>query len=276
MTEQAARSGPNPVGAFIWYELMTSDADAAARFYGDVVGWQIDARAAPEADMDYRMINRSDGGQNGGVLQLSADMQANGAFPIWLPYFHVADVDAAISAMEADGAKLIMPAVDHEVGRFAMLADPQGVLFYLMKPIPPAGHEDMASDVCAPNTAQRVAWNELSSPDLAATIAFYGKHCGFTFDNTMPMGPAGDYCFIDHHGQTLGGVMQRPGGLDADGPAQWLFYFRVPDVRAARAAIEAGGGTPVMGPHPVPGGDHVVVALDPQGARFGVVGGLGD
>lgn len=272
MTEQSdGQAGPNPIGAFIWYELMTSDADAAARFYGNVVGWEIATEADPNTDFDYRMINRSDGRQNGGMLQLSADMQAGGAVPIWLPYFHVADVDAAILAMEADGAKVLMPPVDHEVGRFAMLADPQGVLFYLMKPIPPAGHEDMASDVFAPNTVQHVSWNELSSPDLGGTLAFYGKHFGFSFDNTMPMGPAGNYHFIDHHGQTLGGVMQR---TEDSGPPRWLMYFRVADVTAAKAAIVEGGGSPIMGPHPVPGGDHVVIALDPQGAVFGVVGSM--
>lgn len=267
----------NPAGAFIWYELMTSDADAAARFYGEVVGWKIADRHDPGAatDMggaDYRMIVRSDGGQAGGVLQLSPAMLEHGAHSIWLPYFHVADVDAAITAMKADGARVIMPAVDHEVGRFAMLSDPQGVVFYLMKPVPPAGFENMASDVFAANIAQHAAWNELASPDLAGSKAFYGKHCGFTFDNVMPMGPAGDYCFIDHHGQQLGGMMQQPEGT---GPAQWLIYFRVPNVNTAKTAIEAGGGQVIMGPHPVPGGDHVVVALDPQGARFGVVGGLG-
>ena len=269
-------SGPNPAGGFIWYELMTSDANAAARFYGEVVGWTIAAEPDPKADMDYRMIVRDDGGHAGGVLQLSPAMQEHGAHTIWLPYFNVADVDATIAAMEADGAHVIMPPVDHEVGRFAMLSDPQGVLFYLMKPLPPTGSENMASDVFAPNTAQHAAWNELASPDLAGTKAFYAKHCGFTFDNVMPMGPAGDYCFIEHHGQQLGGVMPQPEGSQVDiGPAQWLTYFRVPNVTAAKAAIEAGGGQVVMGPHPVPGGDHVVIALDPQGARFGVVGGLG-
>ncbi|GAC1612751.1 MAG: VOC family protein [Novosphingobium sp.] len=270
-TSNVPAKGPNPVGAFIWYELMTSDANAAARFYGNVVGWTIAGQPDPKADMDYRMIGRDDGGNAGGVFQLSPEMQEHGAYPIWLPYFHVADVDAAIAAMEADGAKVLMPAVDHEVGRFAMLSDPQGVVFYLMKPNPPAGMEDMASDVFAPNTAQHVAWNELASPDLAGAKAVYGKHFGFTFDNVMPMGPAGDYCFIEHHGMQLGGIMPR---FEDSAPAQWLMYFRVPDVTQAKAAIEAGGGQVMMGPHEVPGGDHVVVALDPQGARFGVVGAL--
>ena len=270
-SSNVASKAPNPVGAFIWYELMTSDANAAARFYGDVVGWTIAPEADPNTDIDYRMLGRDDGGHAGGMLQLSPEMQHHGAHPIWLPYFHVADVDAAIAAMVADGAHVIMPAVDHEVGRFAMLSDPQGVAFYLMKPIPPSGMAGMASDVFAPNTVQHTAWNELASPDLAGAKTFYGKHCGFEFNETMPMGPMGDYCFIDHGGMRVGAIMQRH---DESMPAQWVMYFRVPNVNTARAAIEAGGGKVTNGPHEVPGGDHVVIALDPQGAKFGVVGAL--
>ena len=52
---------PTP-GAFIWYELMTTDINAAARFYGAVIGWQIPPQPGPGGgDRDYRMIVRSDG-----------------------------------------------------------------------------------------------------------------------------------------------------------------------------------------------------------------------
>jgi predicted enzyme related to lactoylglutathione lyase len=66
----------NPQGSFIWYELMTSDPDGAARFYGAVVGWTIAAHSDPAASgVDYRMIGRADGGNAGGVL---ATMNARG------------------------------------------------------------------------------------------------------------------------------------------------------------------------------------------------------
>ena len=81
-------------GSFIWYELMTSDATAAAKFYGAVVGWKIADRPDPlGGDMDYRMIGRSDGGYNGGVLLLTADMVRHGTRPAWLGYLDVSDVD---------------------------------------------------------------------------------------------------------------------------------------------------------------------------------------
>jgi predicted enzyme related to lactoylglutathione lyase len=103
--------------------------------------------------------------------------------------------------------------------------------------------------------------------------AFFTRHFGFEFNDTMPMGPLGDYCFIDHGGVRLGAIMpNRP----HEPGAGWLHYFGVRSVTAAAAAIEPGGGQVLHGPHPVPGGEWIVVASDPQGARFGIVGPKGD
>ena len=83
---------------FCWYELMTSDADAAAAFYGQVVGWTL-ALPDPQSPLDYRMILRSDGGANGGVLQFTDAMRQGGARPAWVPYLAVAEIDAALMAV---------------------------------------------------------------------------------------------------------------------------------------------------------------------------------
>ena len=57
----------NPLGSFIWYELMTTDADAAAAFYSAVVDWTIEHETNASGDeIDYRHIMRADGhGQPG-------------------------------------------------------------------------------------------------------------------------------------------------------------------------------------------------------------------
>ena len=71
----AGRSGTNPAGDFIWYELMTTDADAAGRFYSAIVpGWKFGSRMP--GDVDYRGIERSDGGNAGGILQLDDSMRS--------------------------------------------------------------------------------------------------------------------------------------------------------------------------------------------------------
>ncbi|MBC2664268.1 VOC family protein [Novosphingobium flavum] len=261
----------NPVGSFIWYELMTTDADAASSFYGAVIGWSVSPKD-PAAPLDYRFIGRADGGMNGGILQLSDDMAAHGARPAWVPYLYVTDVDQAVTAILDDGGKVLMPKNTIPQGSFAMVTDPQGVPFYVMTPAPPPGKPEAKSDVFSVTEPQHVRWNELASPDLEGAKAFYAFHFGFEFNNSMPMGPMGDYCFIDHHGQTLGAIMQQ----QPEQPPLWLPYIGVASTSAARLAIEENGGTVLRGPMEVPGGDWIVIATDPAGAVFGVVGPKGD
>jgi predicted enzyme related to lactoylglutathione lyase len=264
----------NPIGSFVWYELMTPDPDAAAAFYGAVIGWKISAQPSPEAvGVDYRMIVRDDGGMAGGVLKLTDEMIAHKARPWWLPYLYVPDVDTAVAAIEAEGGKVAMPATDLPVGRIAMVIDPQSVPIYLITPVPPPGQPDAATDVFDEHAAQRVRWNELASPDLDGSLAFYAAHFGFEFNERMPIGAMGDYCFVEHHGKTLGAMMSQH---DAGQQPLWLQYFGVPSVVAAKAAVEAGGGQVLMGPHEVPGGNWIVIAHDPHGARFGLVADRGD
>lgn len=262
----------NPPGSFIWYELMTTDADGAMAFYGAVIGWAISPRDLT-AQLDYRHIKRADGGHNGGVLQLTPQMQAGGARPAWMPYLGVPDVDAAVAAIQADGGRVLMEKTTIPEGSFAMVTDPQGVPFYVMTPVPPADKPDAKSDVFSPSKPQHVRWNELASPDLAAAKAFYSKHFGFEFNNSMPMGEMGDYCFIEHHGQTLGAIMQRP---QAVGPALWLPYIGVRSIAVAEAAVKGHGGQVMHGPQEVPGGDWIIIASDPAGATFGLVGPRGE
>jgi predicted enzyme related to lactoylglutathione lyase len=149
-----------------------------------------------------------------------------------------------------------------------MVADPQGAPFYVMKPIPPAGRENEPSTVFSPTDQQRVAWNELSTSDPVAARRFYGEQFGWTTENFMPMGDHGEYRFIDHHGLTLGAIA----GSMGDQPTHWRFYFRVPSIGHAKDKVEAHGGKVLMGPMEVPGGDHIVIGMDPQGAEFALVG----
>lgn len=264
----------NPPGSFIWFELMTTDANAAARFYGSVVGWNIPLAGDPNGPpgRDYRMILRDDGGSAGGVMQLSPEMIAGGARSGWFPYLYVSDVDAATKAIVEDGGRVHLPKMSLPVGDIAMVSDPMGTALYVMRPVPPPGKPDAASDVFDPKATQRVRWNELQTPDLDRAKAFYAKHFAFEFRETMPMGEFGDYCFVDHGGLRVGGMMKKA----HPGPAAWVAYFGVPSATAAKKAIEAGGGAIVMDVHEVPGGDWVVIATDPQGAAFGVVGPKGE
>jgi predicted enzyme related to lactoylglutathione lyase len=262
-----AGTRPNPQGDYIWYELMTPDPEGSKAFYEAVVGWNIGK--AEEAYNGYRMIG-TDGGLAGGVLPLNAEMQQHGARPTWLGYIHVTDVDQSIKSIEQAGGKALMPATDiPNVGRIAMVADPQGAPFYVMKPIPPEGRENEPSTVFSPGKDGRCSWNELSTSDPVAARRFYGEQFGWTSDEFMDMGEHGEYRFFDHHGVRLGAVS---GMMNQDQHPHWRYYFRVPSVSKAKETAEAKGGKVVMGPMEVPGGDHIIIGFDPQGAEFALVG----
>ena len=255
-------------GSHIWYELMTPDPDGATAFYGAVVpGWTVGQPIG--GDQDYRIVGRSDGGSAGGVLALTEDMRQHGARPVWLGYIGADDVDATARQVEAKGGKLLMPAFDIPQGRIAMVTDPQGNPFYIMKPIPPAGQEDRQSDVFSPDQPQRVSWNELSTADPVAARTFYGELFGWTSDDFMPMGEYGEYRFFDHGSLRIGAVS----GMMPDGHPGWRYYIRVASISKAVEAVKAGGGTITLEPMEVPGGDMIVIGNDPQGAEFALVGG---
>lgn len=258
---------PTQGGGFIWYELMTPDAEGAKAFYDAVIGWNI-GEGAPEQN-GYRMIGRSDGGFAGGVFPLTDEMRQHGARPAWLGYIFVPDVDAAVTGIEQAGGKGLMSKDLPNVGRIAMVTDPQGAPFYVMKPIPPAGDPNAESDVFSPTEQQRVGWNELNTTDPVAARRFYGEQFGWETGDFMDMGQMGEYRFIDHHGTRLGALC----GVMPGGQPNWRFYFRVPSIKAAKETAEQKGGTIHMGPHQVPTGDWIIIGSDPQGAEFALVGG---
>lgn len=257
------KSENNKPGDYIWYELLTSDADAAQKFYAEVLGWTYAASGQP--DMDYRIANAGPHSV-GGLMAITQEMAGHGAKPTWLGYIAVDDVDAGIAAIEQRGGQVMMPAMDIPmVGRIAMVTDPQGAPFYVMKPMGEGKSLAFADD--CPRVGH-CAWNELATSDQAAAWRFYGDLFGWKQEGEMDMGPMGKYQFI-RHGSMIGAIMP----VDAKtGASRWTQYFRVPNIDDAEAAVEAGGGKVTHGPEQIPGGDFAMNCVDPQGAAFGLVG----
>jgi predicted enzyme related to lactoylglutathione lyase len=264
----------NKTGDFIWYELLCDDADAAARFYGEVIGWQVAAGGNPA--LDYRILQMPDIDTGephgvGGLLQLDDAMRAGGARPVWLGYIHVEDVDASLAALQNAGATVQMPAQDIPgVGRIAMVADPHGAPFYIMRPIPPADKPDATSLAFAWDKPRpgHCAWNELVTPDQAAAWRFYGEQFGWEKESEMDMGPLGSYQFV-RHGGVIGAFAPTVAAPALPG---WAYYFRVPDIDSAIQRVRSAGGVLLHDPQEIPGGEFVVQGTDPQGALFSLVG----
>ncbi|MFH5925331.1 VOC family protein [Roseomonas xinghualingensis] len=243
----------NRQGDFLWYELMTSDPEAAARFYGSVIGWQSRAGAGAPG---YRIFVAG-GTEVAGFLAIPPDAAGAGMRPQWLGYIGVDDVDAAVAGiLEAGGCQHVPPTDIPGIGRFALVTDPQGVSFYVMR-----GMVEGGSTSFAPMQPGHCSWNELSTTDQSAALDFYMARFGWEKGDAMPMGEQGEYRFILYHGVMLGAVMNR---MPEGPPPAWRFYFGVEDIDAAAGRVSAGGGAVHFGPAEVPGGSFIIVASDPR------------
>lgn len=252
---------PNPHGTPIWYELTCDDPDGAKAFYDAVIGWTIEEK--PAGEMDYRMITAGDGNV-GGVMRLTGEMKEGGARPGWLFYVGVDDVDAAAEALRMAGGRVLRGPWDIPgIGRMAVVTDPQGALFYLMR-----GASEGTSTSFDPAAIGRCAWNELTTTDQEAAHAFYARLFGWSFADRMSIGEMSDYVFIDAAAGRLGATMtDRENRM----PPHWRFYFRVPDVEEAAARVTAAGGKIYFGPVTVPNGERILIASDREGAMFGLI-----
>jgi uncharacterized protein len=262
----------NQHGDFFWYELLTKDADAAGDFYGKVIGWT--SQDSGQTAMDYRYFSSGDSSDSkdgvGGYMTITLEMEAGGARPAWLGYIAVDDVDASVAAITGSGGKLHMPAMDIEgIGRMAMVSDPQGAAFYVMK----SASDEMSHSFAATEPKLgHCAWNELASSDPGGAMAFYTAQFGWSAAGEMDMGDMGAYRFLQASGERhlLGAVYHM---VETDPQSHWLFYFRVANLDTAMAKIQELGGRILMEPVPVPGDkDYSLIAYDPDGAAFGLIG----
>lgn len=116
-------------GAIIWNELMTTDAPAAVEFYKQTLG--IDTGKMP-GPMDYSLV-KAGGDDVAGIMAITPEMGP--VPPHWGVYFGVVDVDATLEkAKSLGGNVLVSPQDIPEIGRFAVLQDPQSAAFSIFKP----------------------------------------------------------------------------------------------------------------------------------------------
>lgn len=259
----------NKHGDFIWYELLTADLAGAQAFYSKVLGWSFADSGTPGMDYHFFFSADVDNGPPqgvGGMMAINEEMRAGGARPVWLGYIGVDDVDACVDKLVKSGGKVLMPAMDVPgAGRMAMVTDPQGVPFHVMRGDSDQTSLSFASDKPRPG---HCAWNELATTNQKDAWRFYGDLFGWQQEGAMDMGPMGEYQFV-RHGGVIGAIMPKPAEMPVP---MWSYYFRVSDIDAAVKAVKDNGGQVLYGPGEVPGGDFIVSGMDPQGAPFNLVG----
>ncbi len=254
-----------------WYELGANGIDVAARFYNRIFGWEI-ADSGMEG-YDYHLA-RVGSEPVAGMMDLAR--QSGNPPPNWLVYFAVDDCEQTAKGIEAAGGRiLIEPSDIPGTGRFAVAADPQGAVFGLMQPdMSQMSEADRARAETGEGAFNQKKsghgqWHQLMTPDPEAGFSFYSGLFGWARGEAMDMGPAGRYQIFQYKGANIGGMM----GLgDFPGPA-WLPYFGVEEsVAQVAESIRDAGGKVLHGPSEVPGGTHILIAADPQGALFALIG----
>jgi len=121
-------------GTLCWCDLNTHDQSGARKFYSDLFGWKTTDDTDDNPSSGYVHIQN---GQDfiGGILP-SAYVPPH-VPPHWMPYFLVANCDASLAKAKELGAKVYMkPQTLEEVGRFAIVADPQGAGFAIFQANP--------------------------------------------------------------------------------------------------------------------------------------------
>lgn len=247
-------------GRFVWYELLTSDPKGAIAFYTEVIGWK--AQAWEKGD--YTMWVGSQG-PLGGVTMLPEQAKQMGASPYWQANVQVDDVDATVAKVKELGGKVYVVEDVPDVGRFAVIADPQGAVISVFTPGSEMAPHDVTKD-------GEFSWHELYTTDHEAAFAFYRQIVGWEKLGEFDMGAMGKYLLWGRDGKQLGGMMTMPPGMKTpDGravPPNWMYYVTIKDLDGALARAKAKGARVLNGPMEVPGGQRIVQLMDPQGAAF--------
>jgi hypothetical protein len=246
-------------GTFCWTDLDTTDQDAAKEFYSGLFGWQAQDMPAGEGVV-YSMMSLD--GKNVAAIAPQREQQREaGAPPMWNSYVSVQSADAAVERAQELGGTAHAPAFDVlEAGRMGVIQDPQGAYFLVWEPRRHFG-------AALVNEPGALVWNELASPDLDASAAFYSGLFGWT---VAPFAASPEpYLSIKNGEANNGGI--RP--LSTPGvPPNWLVYFGTDDIDAALAKVQELGGTKIDGPIDI-GIAKIGIVADPQGAIFALYAG---
>jgi len=246
-------------GTFSWVDLATTDATAATSFYTALFGWETEDNDAGGGAV-YTTC-RLDGDAVCGIFEMTEDMRARGVPPNWTSYVTVEDADAAAARAKELGGAAVNDAFDVlDVGRMAVLKDPQGAVFAVWQPRARIGAERVNDVGC-------LCMNELATTDVEAARSFYGNLFGWRTE-TLDGGGDGPLA-LAHIGETLNaGFFAVQGGA----PPHWRPVFTVESTETAMDQARELGGTRLLEPLELPDGS-IAMALDAQGALFGLFAG---
>ena len=240
------------VGKVIWNDLLTEDADAARRFYGEMFGWTFDTSTSRDGRPYW--LAKSGDIYVGGILSVAKPADG-GKLTRWLPYVSVADVDRALANVATAGGKVAKTAQTN-IGPIAAIVDTEGAVLGLARSR--IGDPDDRTTQAAPG---RVIWTELLSNDPQRAASFYSNVVGYGVTTIDRRG--GKYTMLTGHDAQRAGIQLNP---DKSWDPVWLTYFGVDDPAASAAKAESLGAKILLPVSPQVREGTMAVIQDPTGA----------
>jgi predicted enzyme related to lactoylglutathione lyase len=241
-------------GQFVWREMMTTDVDATLRFYGEVFGWKHKTVQMPDGT-DYHMLSMGDVPVCGAMKLPMPNVPAH-----WVMSVSVADVDATAARITGGGGQVHVPPMDAGgMGRYALVADPQGAVFSIWRSN--SGDGERAAD-WRPGVGE-FCWEQLNTSDPKAAREFYTNVLGWTEEAFAGGGGMNVYKSGDAQ---VASSMQAPPGV----PAHWLTYVVVDTLTNANARVAKNGGKVMVEKIEIPTVGSISVVQDNVGAVIGL------
>jgi predicted enzyme related to lactoylglutathione lyase len=248
-------------GTFCWFDIATTDADGAKKFYSELFGWTAtDEPAGP--DMVYTRL--SQGGKSVGALySMTPEMLEQKIPPHFMSYVTVESADdTAARAKELGGTVQMDPSDVSGVGRMTVIQDTTGAHVAIWQPKKHSGADIKGEPVS-------MCWNELLTDNVDAAGVFYTKLFGWDAQ-TQRMGDV-DYTSFTIADCAAGGMMAITDEMGPGVPPHWAVYLAVEDCDATATKAQSLGGTVLNGPQDIPKVGRFAIVQDPHGAVFGII-----
>lgn len=257
----AADTAAHPPGKFGWVDLVTTDPEAAIKFYTEIFGWT--AQDVPGTRERYTLLLNHGQAVAGVAYRRADDANSGRSGARWVGSISVPDIQAATAAVAAAGGRvLVAPRQIAHRGWQAVVTDPEGAVFGLIV-------REKQSETGPSRTQNSWAWVQLFARNPVEAGAFYANALGYEIAADTRTVRPDDY-LLSHDGVVCAGLTPLPekGG----GRPGWLGYIRVADVAATVKAAEARGGHLLLPVQDVPGALQVAIVTDPLGGAIGLVG----
>ena len=243
-------------GRFVWYDLMCTDVEAAKAFYSELFGWRFDA--VPMGEHTFTVIKAGERAV-GGVMPLEPD------FPMgshWMSYLSVADVDASCERVTELGGEVCYAGFDlPNVGRTAIVGDPNGAVFHLFRSTTPGA----TTWDGAPGT---FCWTQLLTASPEAAQPFY---TGLVPWEAQASDYAAGQVVFQRPGDPwpLASLLPKPSDAELERDA-WLPFVAVADCAEATRRAVALGAKIRIDTQDVGGMALMSVFTDPTGAQLAI------